>query len=83
MINTLNDHLYNARKALRWRVVEWASWRYGTRACWAELVSWAVYPEDRPFLDIRDLIHDEPPADCVRDAEQNGSCYCGRIRREE
>ena len=82
MIDTLNDHLHNARKALRWRVVGWVSRHYETRTCWADIVGWAVYPEDHAFLEVFDLIHDGEPPMCTRDAEQNGSCYCGRIRRE-
>ena len=79
---TLSDRLTRLHKRLRWGVAGWVSRRYETRTCWADLVMWCVYPEDHAFLEILDLIHDGPPPMCVRDAEQNGSCYCGRIRRE-
>jgi len=71
-----------ARNGLRWWIARLAD-RLWPNACWVQLALWAAYPEHHRFLEILDLRESAVRGGitCEQEAEQLGTCYCGKIRR--
>lgn len=65
----------SARERIRWRIAHLLNRLPGQ--CWADLVSWVV-----DMGSIRRVSPWSPRGySCRQDFEQNGCCYCGKLRR--
>lgn len=63
------------RRRWRWDVAHYAD--RIKRQCWADLVSWVQRSDDGSRLPWR------PQRGCVADAQRCGTCYCGKVARED
>lgn len=67
------------RKSIRWSFANLLDKLYPD-ACWTRLALWSMYLDLHEWGEWRDLIR--PDGRCRRDADKDGSCYCGKMRKE-